>query len=162
MINNPVTAKIVAFLDEIGLPIEAAEVAGKTFVPGIQINHGRILFDEQTMLYPGDLLHEAGHLAVMTPEARSQAHIKAGDSPAEEMAAIAWSYAAALHIGIDPSVVFHADGYKGGSESLLENFREGRYLAVPMLQWLGFAYEAKNADAAGVQPYPYMLRWLRW
>ena len=34
--------------------------------------------------------------------------------------AIAWSYAAALEIGIPPEIVFHPDGYRGASESMLQ------------------------------------------
>jgi hypothetical protein len=42
---------------------------------------------------------------------------KLESTPGEEMAAIAWSYAACVHLGLEPTVVFHSDGYKGGSES---------------------------------------------
>jgi hypothetical protein len=75
--------------------------------------------------------------------------------------AIAWSYAAALHLGIDPAIVFHAGGYRGGSTALLENFGRGRYLALPTLQWLGLAYDKRRAAEAGVAPFPAMRRWLR-
>jgi hypothetical protein len=34
------------------------------------------------------------------------------------MGAIAWSYAAALQIGLDPGIVFHAAGYRGSSQEL--------------------------------------------
>jgi hypothetical protein len=81
--------------------------------------------------------------------------------PAEEMSAMGWSYAAALAIGIDPAVVFHEFGYRGASASLLENFAEGRYLAVPMLQWYGMTYEKKVAAGLGEDPYPHMQSWLR-
>lgn len=56
---------------------------------------------------------------------------------------------------------FHADGYRGGSQSLLENFTQGRYIGVPILQWLGLAYEPGPAQAAEASPYPQMRRWLR-
>ncbi len=68
------------------------------------------------------------------------------------MAAIGWSYAAALAIGIPLEVVFHAQGYRGGSDSLLENFAEGRYLGVPLLQWYGMT---------GAGEYPAMRGWVR-
>jgi len=113
------------------------------------------------MRYPGDMLHEAGHLAVAVPERRRTLHLDIGQNGTEEMMAIAWSYAAALHIGIDPAIVFHPDGYRGGAASLLENFNEGRYLALPMLEWTGMAYGSKRAQAEGVAPYPHMARWLR-
>ena len=82
---------------------------------------------------------------------RSSLNDNLGGDGGEEMGAIAWSYAAALHIGLDPAVVFHAAGYRGGSQSLLENFRAGRPIGVPILQWAGL-----NGD-----DYPRMIRWLR-
>ena len=48
------------------------------------------------------------------------------------MMAIAWSYAAAVHLGLDPAVVFHEAGYRGGSGSLIENFAQERYIGVPI------------------------------
>jgi hypothetical protein len=77
------------------------------------------------------------------------------------MMAIAWSYAAALHLAIDPAVVFHEAGYRGGATDLLENFNAGRYLALPMLQWTGLAYDAVRAKEAGAEAYPLMRKWLR-
>jgi hypothetical protein len=77
------------------------------------------------------------------------------------MAAIAWSYAAALHLGIDPAVVFHDAGYRGGASAILENFTAGRYVGVPLLQWWGMAEGDGDARRRGSQPFPRMQRWLR-
>jgi len=154
--SKEITVPIVSFLKEIGIEISQGEVPDDTFVPGIEVRGGRLLFDETKMKYPGDLLHEAGHLAVMAPGDRANANATVDTGPGEEMAAIAWSYAAALHIGIDPAIVFHPDGYKGGSASLLENFAAGRYIAVPFLRWMGLTGE-NNVESA----YPKMAKWLR-
>jgi hypothetical protein len=154
-----VTARIIAFLREIGLTVELREIDEKTILPGISIEGGALLVDEAKLLYSGDLLHESGHLAVVSPEQRGRAGADVEQTGGEEMAAIGWSYAAALHLGLPPEAVFHADGYRGGSASLLENFAAGRYLAVPYLQWIGL--DEKHAAETGVKPYPHMLRWLR-
>ena len=152
---------ISPFLDGIGLELRLGEIEGRTFVPGIQIQHGVLVVDEEKLLYPGDLLHEAGHLAVVPAARRAQIHIDVGKDAGEEMAAIAWSYAAAVHLGIDPAIVFHEGGYKGGSSALLENFREGHYIGVPMLQWIGLTADDQRAAELGVPPYPHMLNWVR-
>ena len=68
---------------------------------------------------------------------------------AEEMMAIAWSYAAAVHLDLDPAVVFHEGGYRGGSASLIEAFARPSPLGVPMLEWLGMTRD-----------FPVMTRWL--
>jgi hypothetical protein len=155
------TDKIIGFLREIGLDVRAAPIEGATVLPGITVNRGALVFDPQNLKFPGDLLHEAGHLAVKTPAERSQCTVDVGNDPAEEMMAIAWSYAAIRHLGLPPETVFHSDGYRGGSDSLLENFAAGRYLAVPMLQWIGLAYDEKRAAENGSAPYPAMRHWLR-
>jgi hypothetical protein len=160
-ISDPVAARIVAFLREIGLDVQVREIVEPTFLPGVQIEHGGLVVDPARLTDAGDLLHEAGHLAVVAPTERAAMHIDAGDSPANEMMAIGWSYAALLHLELSPSVVFHERGYKGGAQSLIDNFAGGRYLGVPMLQWVGLTLDDTRAREAGESPYPHMLRWLR-
>ena len=159
--KNEIAAKIVMFLTEIGITVEPSAFQEKTVLAGIQLVRGIILVDEARLLHPGDLLHEAGHIAVTPAAQRPELGGDVGQGPAEEMAAIAWSYAAAIHLGLEPAVVFHADGYRGGSEAILENFKEGRYIGVPILQWLGMAFDEKNARELGAAAYPAMVKWLR-
>ena len=148
---NPVTNQIASFLSGIGLPVCAGEIPDRTFLPGIHVASGRVIIDEARLTYPGDLLHEAGHLAVTPAARRHSLEGDAGESGGEEMAAIAWSYAAAVHLGLPPDVVFHAAGYRGGSRTIIENFSAGRYIGVPFLKWIGLTGDA----------YPEMIRWLR-
>jgi hypothetical protein len=159
--RDPTTQRIGAFLEDIGLSVRHAELTQPTFLPGLQIEPGGLIVDEQRLLYPGDLLHEAGHLAMLTTEQRQSQGPDAGPDLGYEIGAMCWSYAAALHIGIDPAVVFHAQGYRGASQSFLENFAQGRYPGLPLLQWMGLTADEKNAPELGVQPFPHMLRWLR-
>jgi hypothetical protein len=156
-----VTARIVDFLTSIGLDVKTEPIQAKTFVPGIVIHHGVLVVDPAQLTYPGDLLHEAGHLAVMEPERRRACHIDVGKRAAEEMMAIAWSWAAGVHLGLDPSIVFHEGGYRGGAQAIIDNFVQGRFIAVPVLQWVGMTADARRAADLGVAPYPHMLKWLR-
>lgn len=158
--DGDVTGQIGRFVAEVGIPVRWDPIDGPTRLPGIRIDRGTLLVDRARLAHPGDLLHEAGHLAVIPAEERLR---MAGDIRADgtlEMLAMAWSYAAVCHLGLDPGVVFHEGGYGGGSRTLLENFRSGRYLAVPMLQWLGMTADARHAEALGIEPYPTMIRWL--
>ncbi|MDR3527799.1 MAG: hypothetical protein P4L57_11005 [Rhizomicrobium sp.] len=159
--HDPLVKRMASFLREIGLAIEPGAVPGPSFLPGIAVRHGALVIDEEHLSYPGDVLHEAGHLAVVPPLRRVALHENVGNDGAEEMMAIAWSYAAALHLGIEPEIVFHEAGYRGGASSLRENFQEGRYLALPMLQWVGMAFDPKRSQQENVAPYPHMIRWLR-
>ena len=63
-------------------------------------------------------------------------------------------------LNIDPKIVFHEFGYKGGGSYIADNFINKNYFGVPMLQWLGFTKDEKNAAAEGVPAYPHMLKWL--
>ena len=160
---NPARAKstesILAFLDEIGLPVRFAEITEPMFVPGIRIEGGHLTVDEPHMLYPGDLLHEAGHLALLPADQRAAITGDVGGDGGFEMGAMAWSYAAALHLRLDPAIVFHPDGYRGASQSLLESFGAGRCIGVPILQWLGLAARPADVETHGAAPYPRMLKW---
>ena len=157
---NPLTEKIVRFLRGIGLTVLHGR-SGDSFLPGIRLDGGRIIIDEAHLLYPGDLLHEAGHLAVTVEEERASMGHKLEVTMGDEIGAIIWSYAAALHIGIDPAVVFHPDGYRGSSDAFLENFKAGRFVGVPLLQWMGLTLEPRQAAERGIAPFPHMIQWLR-
>ena len=151
MFQNPLTQQIARFLDEVGVAVRAGAIPETTFLPGIHIERGCVVVEEARLSYPGDLLHEAGHVAVMTAERRAALEGFAGDDGGEEMAAIAWSWAAARKMGLAPEVVFHEAGYRGGSRSLIENFGSGHYIGVPLLRWMGLTDEG----------YPEMIRWVR-
>lgn len=142
---------IAAFLEAEEFQLAVAPLKGPTFLPGLAIEHGRLVIDPEVASYPGDLLHEAGHLAVLEPERRTLPGAITGDG-GEEMAAIAWSVAAASVCGIPLEVLFHPYGYKGGSAGLIESFSEGRTFGVPLLAWWGLTSEAD---------YPAMHRWMR-
>lgn len=151
------TGRILDFLRGIGVPIEIGPLPAPTVLPGIDVRFGKLLIDPDRLGWPGDLLHEAGHIAVTDPAKRDTLEAIPHD-PGEEMAAIAWSYAAALAADVDPRLVFHEAGYRGGGGWIADNFAEGRFLGVPMLQWFGMARE-RGED--GEPAFPHMLRWLR-
>jgi hypothetical protein len=158
---DPLTERLVAFVRGIGIGIEvrAATLLEKTFLLGLDIRHGAILVDAERLAHPGDILHEAGHVAATDPAERHAPTLS--PTGGDEMTSIAWSYAALCHLELDPAIVFHNDGYKGEAASLIENFTAGRYFGVPLLQLYGMAVEPRRAAETGAEPYPHMLRWLR-
>jgi len=125
-------------------------IDGVTALPGITVQRGTLIVDPSKLKHPGDLLHEAGHLALLSGEERAETSGDLGDDGGNEMAAIAWSYAASVQLALDPAVVFHPDGYRGDAASLIENFGAGRTFGVPLLEWYGLT-----------SGYPTMTRWLR-
>lgn len=164
---TPVMTRMIRFIESIGIPVVLDTITVPTFLPGIFISKGTMIVDTEKLLYPGDILHEAGHLAVAMPEDREKMHGDAGtmteknQSDGEEMMAIAWSYAACIHLDIDPAIVFHPAGYKGSSSWYIEQYASGNMLYVPLLQWAGFCYDTATANANGVSPFPRMIKWMR-
>jgi hypothetical protein len=162
---DPHTRLLVAFVRDIGLPVELAPVPEGSFLPGVMVAAGGLVVDVAALRYPGDVLHEAGHLALVEPEHRAQMGADVAppgvDIVALEHAVLPWSYAAALHLGIDPAIVFHDGGYRGQARGLLTTFSFGVYPGLPLLEEAGLTVSPGRAAELGVAPYPHMLRWLR-
>lgn len=156
--------KCIDFLNSIGITIIERSLPPVNFLPGLSIEGCSIVIDRATLLYPGDILHEAGHIAVIPAAERTGLTAdsigKRPQNQAEEMMAIAWSYAACVHLQLDPSYVFHDKGYKGGGSYIADNFKAGQYFGLPMLQWKGMAADEKTAGALGVAAYPAMIKWV--
>lgn len=142
--------RITGFLDEIGIPWASVTLDEGQFLPGVRIESGVLQFDREKLLWSGDLLHEAGHIAVTPPSQRATLGGKLDVTPADEMAALAWSYAAAIGCGIDPAIVFHEGGYKSGGAQLIAQYATGFGAGVPMLQWYRMSPH-----------FPSMISWLR-
>ncbi len=151
---------ILGFLTQIGLPYQECSIEQQTFLPGLRLEQGVLHIDTAKLLHPGDILHEAGHIAVCEPTER---HLMSGDiyksgrnqswMQGEEMAAIAWSVAASKFIGLPLEVVFHPHGYKGASEHYIKIFSEGEAFGTPLLR----AWDMVDPDLG----FPFMRIWLR-
>jgi hypothetical protein len=147
------------FIEDIGINVRFGEVPAHSLIAGICIKDGAVVIDLQHLIQLGDVLHEAGHIAVVPFRDRTSLCNKSiaerGDAAAEEMMAIAWSYAACLYLKLPVEFVFHSNGYGGGGAHLASNFESGNFLGVPMLQHRGLC--ARLAD--GGPFYPAMKKW---
>lgn len=157
--------RITTFLHEIGLQVRPGDVPTDSFLPGIRINRGTLVFDALQLKWPGDLLHEAGHLAV-TPTSRRAALDGAlgDDDPAKEITeveAIAWSWAALVHLDLPADLLFHPGGYRGSAASLRLSFELGVFPGACRLAQWGMTSVGASALAEGVATYPRMQCWLR-
>ena len=148
--------RMLEFMTSNGHPLRETPFEQPGFLPGLLIDKGELLLDRARLLYPGDLLHEAGHIAVTVAAERPLLGANVTENhpekEGEELAVLLWTYAACRHLDIPPVVVFHPDGYKGSSEWLIESFTNGQYLGLPLLVWMGLTT---------TQGFPTMTRWLR-
>lgn len=157
--------KFIHFLYEIGIIVEFRKLSKECFLPGLYIEDGKLIIDREGLQCPGDILHEAGHIAVVAPADRSMLSnatiVTSRQREAEEMMAIAWSYAAARHLQIDPHIVFHDEGYNGGGSGIVEEFNAGRCLGTPLLESLGMTRVGDSSTMAHEEVYPVMKKWIR-
>jgi hypothetical protein len=151
--SNPLIARMAAFLESLGIGVIPASSLLPANFPGLDIQHGCVLVDESRVVHVGDILHEAGHIAMT--EAQNRNALRLTPTGGEELSTMAWSYAAAVHLNLGPEVVFYPESYSNFGDGLVENFTSGNYIGIPLLQKLGMA------AARGETPFPHMLRWLR-
>ena len=151
--KEELVVQLTGWVQGVGVPVRVEAIAGDTFLPGLTIENGALVVDPARLEWPGDILHEAAHIALTPPSRRPVVGGKLTVTPAEEMAALAWSYAAAVGAGIDPAIVFHEGGYKNGGANLIAHYVSGLPPGgpgVPMLQWWGLT-----------NSFPRMNAWIR-
>ncbi len=156
--------KVLQFLNEININVIEKEL-GTTFLPGLDLGPNCIYIDYNNLLYPGDILHEAGHLAVTTSVERKligTAEISSEwPTHGEEIAAILWSFAAAKYLNLPLEFIFHPNGYKNDSDWLISNFSNENYIGLPLLEWMGLCLGNELAAKEGKAAFPAMLKWMR-
>jgi hypothetical protein len=160
--DDELASLIVGFLRDIGLAVRFDVAPASSTLPGVVLEQGTIVVDRSQPLMIGDLLHEAGHLALLPPSVRRVAEDRLDHDwgSGYEVGAICWSYAAAVHLGVPLEVVFHARGYRGDGPWLIETFRAGTYPGVALLEWAGLTWTPGH-EPADELPFPAMRQWLR-
>ncbi|KGM56299.1 hypothetical protein N800_08880 [Lysobacter daejeonensis GH1-9] len=160
-----VLAKIVDFLNNIGIETSEGVVPDSSFLPGVRITSGQLVYDPASLTWPGDLLHEAGHIATVPSSLRSMlsdgVELPEPATYATEAEATAWAYAAVRHLQLDPAVLFHCGGYHGASDRLISTFSLGVYPGAFGLAQSGMTVVAEDTCAHGASVYPEMRQWLR-
>ncbi len=182
-------APIREFVRGLGIGCAIGAVPDDSFLPGVAIAAGELVYDEATLGSPGDLLHEAGHIALVPARFRplldddvdaAIACLAAGAAPdgiapaseveremlaKTEIMAIAWSYAAARGTDTLLDCVFWPGTYRmpaGQSpEALVQQLELGFFPGIQWLARFGFcAAPPPFGDPAEPAPFPQMKRWL--
>lgn len=200
------------FVTELGIGCRPGPVPEDSFLPGVALDRGELLYDPARLGSPGDLLHEAGHIALVPQRFRPRldddvdaviaslvegaprgapAHADAapGEAPdtaadpgapggpaaptAEERAmlahtevmAIAWSYAAARRLEVEPACVFWPGTYRmppgQAPDRLVEQIELGFFVGIQWLARYGFcAAPPPFGNPMEPAPFPAMKKWL--
>jgi len=152
------------FLASIGIEMRSGTVEVETLFSGSLIQDGSLIIEEPILVAPGDALHEAAHIALSPSERRANVSGFLNDADdGEELAAIAWCWAALVKLEIAPEDIFHPTAYKRGADSqtIIDAARRGVYIGLPLLQHWGMTFDEKNALERGVEPFPHMVKWVR-
>ena len=162
---TPEVTKIKSFLEKTGIALIPKTLPDTTFLPGLDLGPNCIYIDFEKLLYPGDILHEAGHIATTSAEDRkligSDKMPEGWPTQGDEIAAMLWSFAAAKHLDLPLAFVFHPDGYKGSSGWLIDSFQNQIYTGLPLLEWFGMALGEKRAAEENKAAFPAMQHWMR-
>jgi hypothetical protein len=190
LLNNRLgwSRKAFEFVKSIGLPITvaSAEAVAKAFTPHILIRDGEMLVDLDNV-FPGDILHEAAHVAITPPKFRAlcngglKAVFKAMrdfamENPTglhtypenalvraimqcDEQEAIAWQYAAAREIELPDEWLFPEGSFEGHGDDHLIRLKLSSHYGINGLQAAKWTVIRKNPHI-DLPVYPKLAFWL--
>lgn len=126
---------VIEKLNDIGLTVKSGYVPNKSFINGVYINSGNIIYDTSATI--SDVLHECGHVAIvprkyhslcmgdMERSAKRIFNKLVPDSVdyrkmlhTSDQEATAWAYAFGKSINLDTSLIINAKDYDGEGEEI--------------------------------------------
>lgn len=174
--------KVINFLNSIGIEtILKQQTKYKGFLSDILIQDGILYINENTTI--SDLLHEAGHLAVLHPKYRKLAsgniskvvckmmnEIPFNQTEfnkymyCEDLSATAWAYAVGKYLNLPDDVIITAKNYDNAGKDILECLRCGSYFGITELMHAGFCVCKPRHNLSRLIPlpvYPTLSKWLQ-
>ena len=162
MFADPLTERLAAFVRSVGIDVERGDAGpSRRCFPGLDIRYGAVLIDESRLIQPGR--HPARGRPYRGARIRRSAWRSGSRRRAERSLRRSHGLTRRRCIsGSTPTLVFYpGSSFQGEAPTLIENFAEGRYIGVPLLQRYGMSVEPRPAAERGVEPFPHMLRWVR-
>lgn len=177
---DPDLEKTICWLRGIGLEVVEGGRPWTPHVDGMWIDEGVLVVAEDA--HVGDVIHEAGHLAILPSGFRElvlgdvdDLHLKHAAKISNAMQglanipecsvaralmqssdteACAWSYAAALEIGVDPTLPF-VNGFDNDfvAQEIFESCMDGHYIGIHGLRAAGFCDR--------VSDFPILKKWVQ-
>lgn len=168
--------RVIDFLNSIGIVVKKGTVPKKSFLPCLLIQDGEIFYEENFNI--SDMLHEAGHLALVPGEYRKFCTGDMGKAvrilwtiiekvegkiapdsliyrqllQCGDPEATAWAFAAGVKNNIPPEIIILDRQYGGSGSSIRECLKHKCYLGINGLRAAGFIDSVKD--------YPKLKYWM--
>ena len=169
--------KVINFLNSIGIPTIKGYVPIMSFLPGILIKQGTLIYNGKATL--GDMLHEAGHLAIVPGKyrkfmsgkldrsikriyrmAKASDELDNPDAPiarqlmqASESEATAWAWAVGKFLNIAEEEIILDNTYEGKGANERAKLSANCHFGINGLRASGMVESVKT--------YPKLTRWVQ-
>lgn len=176
---------VVSFLNSIGLKTTITQDMSffqKTFIKNILIKDGELLINNKTTI--SDLLHEAGHLAILHPQYRKLANNNISGvlkkmimeinvlqkenqkyQYCEDECATAWAYAVGVHLQLQDKIIIHKKQYQNTGADVIFGLKHNCHRGIKELQYAGFCVQRSSAklleEFADLPVYPQLAKWVQ-
>lgn len=173
---------VLDFLGHLGLPVHAvSRVPEGSFMATVFIRDGGLEVLPQATV--ADVLHEAGHLAVIPSRFRTYAQDdvdqaiermfealadEADDTPlmtaamhAGETEATAWAWAVGCYLGLPSDVIIQDADYDGTGADIRTALTHGAYQGIQGIGHAGFCARGARDRAQGRPTFPTLAYWLQ-
>lgn len=180
--------KAIAFIKKIGIPVRRGDLCPRhDFQMQIWIEKGELIVGHHA--HAGDLLHEAGHLALLPSSFRihvcgdiedsigplAETYMKENPDALErtpedpvarallqsgDSEAIAWSYSAAVAAGIDPYLVCE-NGFMPEDGTTSEEIAEAIERSLRIGEYVGIHGLRAAGFLKHVRDWPKLLKWVQ-
>lgn len=175
--------RVLGFLERIGIEVQRVDTLQGGFVPGIKIVAGCL--QASPVATVSDLLHEAGHIAIVPAAYRSMIEADADESTGRivdkaqlstldlqdpllirllqigDAEATAWAWAAGKYLDIPETLIIRDSDYDGGGAVQRQMLSMGRHFGVHGLQAAGFCLVRANPYRSAATVYPQLKYWLQ-
>lgn len=175
--------KAIDFVLGIGIPVKVSDRTNAldTFLPHIRIEYGELVVSPRRA-FPGDILHEAGHIALLPRRLRIYALddlqqalqmgseiLRQPDCSAYTQAAIrlsasdaavtAWQFAAHKKIGLPKALLFPLQSYGGQENLIYVSLDHNNYVGINELTKAGLTMHSEQMNL-GAPVFPQLKSWL--
>jgi hypothetical protein len=173
--------RLIAFLSEIGIDVIVGSDTNGGFLDTCKIEKGHLIASPNTPI--SDILHEAGHLAILPEIYRTKvtgdsdevireihksiflAHGEDHPFPraivnSSDQAATAWAWAAGRHLGIAPEKIIQDSDYDNSGHDMRIMLSTGMYAGIHSLAHAGFCQTKRNPYVNEGAVWPELNYWV--